>query len=376
MKKSSELLPSVVLPESLTDLPPLDPGHLGEMAQAAEAALLRQGESENTLRSYRSALRYWAAWYLLRYRSPIALPVSEAAVVQFIVDHAERVDGDGRLVCELPPVIDQALVGHGFKTKLGAPALSTLIHRVAVLSKAHQIGGAANPCEQPRVRELLSKSRRGYAKRGALPHKKPALTRDPLEALLETCDSSLAGLRDRALLLFAFASGGRRRSEVVAATMENTRREGAGFVFTLAHSKTNQFGDDRAENDKPVMGKAAHALTAWLATSKIKSGAIFRRVRRGGVIGEALTPAAVRDIVKKRCLLAGMEGEFSAHSLRSGFVTEAGRQGVPLGEAMAMTGHRSTASLVGYFRGHSSASRSSSLMDDLGSRAPPPLQPE
>lgn len=233
-----------------------------------------------------------------------------------------------------------------------------------MLSKAHQVEGVGNPCELPRVRELLSKTRRGHAKRGALPRKKPALTREPLEALLETCDASLSGLRDRALLLFAFASGGRRRSEVTAATLENTRREGAGFVFTLQHSKTNQAGAARPENDKPVAGRAAHALAAWLAASKIKSGAIFRRVRRGGVIGEPLSPAAVRDIVMRRCGLAGIEPEFSAHSLRSGFVTEAGRQQIPLGETMAMTGHRSTASLVGYFRQGSMVSASARLLDD------------
>jgi integrase len=350
MKQSSSLLPVVLVPAVAAELPPLDPAHLGAMAEAAEAALLRQGESENTLRSYRSALRYWAAWFALRYRQPIALPVPEAAVVQFIVDHAQRLDAEGHLVSELPAVIDQALVAARFKANLGAPALSTLVHRVAVLSKAHQVERAINPCEQPRVRELLSKTRRGSAKRGALPRKKPALTREPLEALLETCDTSLTGLRDRALLLFAFSSGGRRRSEVAAATRENTRREGDRYVFTLAHSKTNQTGAERPENDKPISGRAARALTAWLAASQILSGALFRRVRRGGVIGEPLSPAAVRDIVRKRCALAGLVGEFSAHSLRSGFVTEAARQQVPLAETMAMTGHRSTASLVGYFR--------------------------
>lgn len=358
------MLPVIAVPSSVEELPALDPTSVGGMAHAAEAALLRQGESENTLRSYRSALRYWAAWFALRYRRPIALPVPEAAVVQFIVDHAQRLSADGQLVSELPTVIDQALVAGGYKAKTGAISLNTLIHRVAVLSKAHQVQNSPNPCEQPRVRELLSKTRRGYAKRGALPQKKPALTREPLEALLETCDSSLTGLRDRALLLFAFSSGGRRRSEVCAATMENTRREGEGFVFTLSHSKTNQAGTDRPENDKPIVGKAAHALSAWLAASNIKSGPIFRRVRRGNVIGEPLSPAAVRDIVKKRCALAGIEGGFSAHSLRAGFVTEAGRQGLSLGETMAMTGHRSTTSLVGYFRQGKFAGRAGRLLDD------------
>jgi hypothetical protein len=48
--------------------------------------------------------------------------------------------------------------------------------------------------------------------------------------------------------------------------------------------------------------------------------------------------------------LAGLAGDWEAHSLRSGFVTEAGRQGVPSGEVMAMTEHRSVATVMGYFR--------------------------
>ncbi|MGM9488096.1 tyrosine-type recombinase/integrase [Ideonella sp. YS5] len=364
MLSSDNALPTSTAQPALAELPPLDPAHLGDMAQAAEAALLRQGESENTLRSYRSALRYWAAWFALRYRQPIALPVPEAAVVQFIVDHAQRVEPDGRLASELPPAVDQALVAGGYKGKPGSLALTTLVHRVAVLSKAHQVAGLASPCAQVRVRELLSKTRRGHAKRGALPRKKPALTREPLEALLDTCDASLAGLRDRALLLFAFASGGRRRSEVTAATVENTPRDGDGFVFTLSHSKSNQAGTERAENAKPIVGRAAHALAAWLAAARIKSGSIFRRVRRGGVVGEPLSAAAVRDIVQKRCLLAGLEPPYSAHSLRSGFVTEAARQRIPLGETMALTGHRSTASLVGYFREDIAQSRAARLLDE------------
>jgi integrase len=341
----------------------LDPAELGTLAQVAEAALLRQGESDNTMRSYRSALRYWAAWFALRYGRPIALPVPEPVVVQFIVDHAQRLDVDGRLISELPAAIDQVLVAEGFKGRLGCPALTTLVHRIAVLSKVHQLEEVANPCEQPRVRELLSKTRRGYAKRGALPRKKPALTREPLQALLATCDDSLTGLRDRALLSFAFASGGRRRSEVASASMENTRREGQEFIFELRHSKTNQSGVDRADNHKRIAGQAAQALSAWLRAAGIEGGPLFRRVRRGGVLGEPLSAAAVRDIVKKRCAMAGVGIAFTAHSLRSGFVTEAGRQGVSLGETMALTGHRSTASVVGYFRSDGKASLGARLLD-------------
>jgi predicted RNA polymerase sigma factor len=77
------------------------------------------------------------------------------------------------------------------------------------------------------------------------------------------------------------------------------------------------------------VGVAASALTVWLQAARITSGPIFRRVR-GSVVAEALEPQAVRAIVKRRAALARLKGNYSAHSLRSGFMTEAGRQNVPL----------------------------------------------
>jgi integrase len=337
-----------------TDVAPLDPEQLGPMAEDAVRALVAEGESENTIRSYRAALRYWAAWFGLRYAKPIALPVPVPAVIQFIVDHAERKTQAG-LGSELPEPIDLALVQGGFKTALGPPALATITHRLSVLSKVHQLNQAQNPCQDPKVRELISKTRRAYAKRGVRQDKKAALTKEPLEALLATCDESLRGVRDRALLLFAWSSGGRRRSEVTDATLENVRKVGErAYVFNLFRTKTNQAGSEREDSAKPLVGRAADALEAWLSRSGITAGPIFRRIRRGDRVAEPLSPAALRDIVKARAAEAGLPDDFSAHSVRSGFVTEAARQNIPIGETMALTGHASVATVVGYFRTASS----------------------
>jgi integrase len=294
----------------------------------------------------------------------VELPVATACVLQFIVDHAERISPKG-LVSELPTEIDQMLVQGGYKGKLGAMAHNTLVHRIAVLSKAHQLQQLKNPCHDPKVRELLSRTRKAYAKRGARPQKKDALTKDPLQAILATCDESLRGKRDRALLLFAWSSGGRRRSEVTSADMQFLKRISAtDFAYTLLYSKTNQSGVEQPENVKPVLGAAGIALHEWLQLSEITTGAIFRRIRKGGHLGEALSPAAVRSIVKERCALAGIEGDFSAHSLRSGFVTEAGRQNVPLADTMGLTGHHSVATVLGYFRSESAlVSRAARLFE-------------
>lgn len=66
------------------------------------------------------------------------------AVLQFIVDHAARTTAKG-LAHELPREIDAALVKAGFKGKSGPMALNTLVHRIAVLSKAHQLRELKNP---------------------------------------------------------------------------------------------------------------------------------------------------------------------------------------------------------------------------------------
>lgn len=348
--------------------PPGEMGHLTPAlspdSQQAVRELLQEGESANTQRSYQGALRYWAAWYTLRYGGAAALPWSPPVVMQFIVDHAQRATEQG-LSHELPASVDAALVAAGVKAKPGPMSLNWLIHRIAVLSKSHQMAGVSNPCEDPLVRHLLSQTRRAYAKRGQMPVKKDALTKAPLSALLASCDASLQGRRDRALLLFAWASGGRRRAEVSGADMRHLKRVGEeAYTYQLAFSKSNQSGQDRPENDKPIQGEAARALTAWLSAAAITSGPIFRRVLKGGRLGDGLSAAAVRDIVKKRCQLAGLDGQFSAHSLRSGFVTEAGAQGIPLTQTMAMTSHRSVATVMGYMRTQTEQARAAAnLMD-------------
>lgn len=154
--------------------------------------------------------------------------------------------------------------------------------------------------------------------------------------MLATCDDSLEGLRDRALLCFAFASGGRRRSEVATADLRDLRRIGdKGYIYRLEYSKTQQAGVTASSTpDKPVLDRAALALEEWLEAAGVS-------------VGPALSPAAVGEIVQRRARLAG---DFGGHSLRSGFVTEASRQGLSLPAIMQLTEHRAVSSVIGYFQ--------------------------
>lgn len=93
-----------------------------------------------------------------------------------------------------------------------------------------------------------------------------------------------------------------------------------------------------------------------MATAKIDSGNVFRRIGRWGTLSRrALDPQSVNAILKQRAEMAGLEpDEFSAHGLRSGYLTEAANRGIPLPEAMEQSRHRSVQQASSYYN---SASR-------------------
>ncbi len=234
----------------------------------------------------------------------------------------------------------------------GRHSLATIARRLASLSKAHQLAsGEPNPCRDPRLRQVLSDLRRVAAKHGVRPRKKRALTADLLERLLATCeqDKGIMGDRDRALLLVGWASGGRRRSELAAMRFGDLEAAPGGYLLHVRRSKTDQAG---AGLTVPVLGRAAAALRKWLSVSGIQYGPLFRATDKGGwrVKATGLAGRDVERIIRKRAQLAGLEPEeFGGHSLRSGFITEAGRRGIPPGAAMALSGHCSSRVFNGYF---------------------------
>jgi len=333
--------------------------YLGIEARRAAEAFHFEGQSPNTRRTYETALLYWGAWFALRYGKALQAPVAAAVVTQFILDHVQHnplaapSEASSLLPASqtsqhaLPLGMDQLLVAGGYKSKPGPWSLATIETRLAALSRAHDMF-IANPLRSPAVRRLMSAVRKIHARCPPEQQRSRPLaaTRSVMHALLATCGDDLIGIRDRALLLFGFSSGGRRRSEITAATLENVRREGDGFVYELQHLQANSF--------KPVQGTAAAALESWLQElfrAKITRGQIFRRILNGQ-IHEPLKDAAVRDIIRRRAQLADRPlGNLTAHSLRSGFVMESGRQNIAISDAMAMTGHRSVQTFISYYRG-------------------------
>ena len=189
------------------------------------------------------------------------------------------------------------------------------------------------------------------------------MTRDVLDRLLATCSSDrLADTRDLAILLLAFASGGRRRSEVARLRVEQLSEEPAVpldprdprsptlhcLAIQLGRTKTGNADD---EGRVFLVGPPVEALREWLQRADITNGPVFRAIDRWEAIEErALTPQSINLIVKRRCAMAGLEArEFSAHGLRAGYLTEAARRGVALPEAMRQSQHRSVQQAASYY---------------------------
>jgi site-specific recombinase XerC len=272
----------------------------------------------------------------------------------------------------MPAAVLHGLVQSGCRASTADLSASTISQRLAALSHFHTKLGIKlgrpipNPFHANQVKVALANARRANAKRDLSTNKKQPLDAEALSKLLETCDESLRGVRDRAILCFAFASGGRRRSEVSCADMKHlTRTPDGNYRYDLVLSKTNQSGEHRDDRQKPINGMAALALSAWLSGANISRGRIFRSIGPTGNLSKSISDSAIFSMVKQRAAQAGLEPrDFSPHSLRSGFVTESVRRNIPMLEAMQMTGHVTTRQFAAYYRAKDvSNSPAASLLD-------------
>jgi integrase len=300
-----------------------------------------ESQSENTIKAKKQDLRYWRA-YLSAKGYGISEPITETTMIDFALDHAFG----------LPDELEDRLT-RGFAKNPGRYRFSTIKRRIFNLCsvlKMHALKegkGLVNPYGM-RLANCLSKLEKNDDILGPKKAHK-AVTLSILKEMLATCSDTLLDCRDAALLSLAWASGGRRAGEVVELLYDDIYEEDGEYIIDLYKSKTNQEG---RSDKRMVRGQAARYLREWLYWSGVKSGPLFRRVLKGGNISaEGLNRQTVRYIVKQRVEMCGYDPmDFTAHSLRKGFVTEAIRQDVSFYDLMALTGHTSINTVKKYYQ--------------------------
>jgi len=325
--------------------------------------LAKTGTGPNSLRALASDLAYLEAWSRASTAAPLAWPAPETAVLRFVAHHlwdeAERAKNPDH---GMPDAVADILRAEGRLRARGPHAPATVRRRLALWATLHRWRSLEGPFGAPAIRNALRLSIRA-ADRPPARKSAGAITRDILDQLLATCGRGRAiDLRDRALLLLAFGSGGRRRSEIVRLKLDDLEErepvaadpeapEGPTLPVLAVRLRRTKTSSADAGESALIVGRPVDALRAWLEFSKIDSGPVFRRVDKWGNIGAAaLDPQSVNAMIKSRCAAAGLDPrEFSAHGLRSGYLTEAARAGVPLPEAMQQSRHRSVQQAARYY---------------------------
>ncbi|WBU52872.1 tyrosine-type recombinase/integrase [Paracoccus sp. SCSIO 75233] len=309
--------------------------------------LYRRGTPENTLRAWERDLAYISAWKRTAFAAPLAWPEAEEVALRFVLDHSvDLTDSDG----EARAVAD-ALIAAGLRRTLACPAPATLDRRIASWRAFHRMRNLPSPFEAPLIRQARGRARRAAA-RERTPKSAHPITRQVLEAMLATCDGSHRGMRDRAVLMLGWASGGRRRSEIAGLNVDDidAREFTEKGLIRIRLLSTKTTGPERAPR-LPLKGRAARAVLGWIGLARLDNGPLFRPISLADrPLPRRITPDGIRGIVRHRLELAGYPPDFaSAHGLRSGFLTQAARDGAPIAAAMQLSLHRSVQQAQSYY---------------------------
>ena len=278
-----------------------------ELVQAGRAPLVRPSPARGTHEAYERDWAGFVAWCeRVRPTVPSAhpLPASDATLSLWLSHHAHL-------------------------------ASATLGRRLAAVRFEHARAGC------PLGRHALPRTRAAIRvhklARGAGPISRAAAATEPVTARMVAAvtvrerNGMLAplALRNRALLLVGYETA-LRCSELVGIRLEHLVRTSAGVRIAVPFSNGDPADHGawvellrRPGSDLcPVA-----ALWAWRATLGRDEGPLFialRRARYTGALGSRpLSARSVARIVSRAAKLAGLEGRFSAQSLRRGAIVDA-----------------------------------------------------
>lgn len=233
----------------------------------------------------------------------------------------------------------------------GGLKVSTLNIRLASISMAHRLNKLPDPTKDESVAMVMAGIKRTI---GVRPKQKAALIRDGLEKIVSVIPDTLAGIRDKAILLTTWASAS-RRNEIAQLNIEDLKFTQQGVTLLIRWSKTDQEGVGE-EKPIPYLTKESicpvRALRKWLADANITKGPVFRKIDRWGKVSKnRLHPQVIALLVKKYTSAIGLDSkEYSGHSLRAGLITQAALDEVDVLGIQKVTHHKSLDTLIKYER--------------------------
>ena len=180
------------------------------------------------------------------------------------------------------------------------------------------------------------------------------MTLDDLKKIVSVLSQSvrLIDIRNNALIQLGFF-GAFRRCELVTIKWEDVTFSKEGIEILISRSKTDQSGEGEVVaipngNDAVC---AVRALKLWQDYSGLSEGYIFRGILKSeNILQHAIKSNQVNLIIKKIANDCGLENadDYSAHSLRRGFATEAAKHNAPFQSIMRQGRWRHEGTVLGY----------------------------
>ena len=294
-------------------------------------AYVARASAASTIRAYRSDWRLFTAWCASRGYRP--LPATPEVTGAHLAEIAE--------------------IGTAFSA--GRPlSKASIERRLAAIVFVHRAAGLEPPTTQTGAATLTTMMRGiRRAKRADKPGNKRPADADVLRDIIRgiTGDTMLE-LRDRALLTMGMM-GAFRRSELVRIRVEDITPHPRGLTVLIPFSKGDLGG--AGQSVAILEGRRIEPVRhyhAWIEAAGISEGRVFRRLTpHGRVTDTALSEQSVALVMKKRSAAVGYDPAlFAGHSLRAGFLTEAGRTGATLFKMKEHSRHKSIEMLSAYVR--------------------------
>lgn len=283
------------------------PNKMSKLDWQKSLSRLEGAYAESTFRSYRSDICGFIAWCELKKRRPF--PATPKLIADFVTEDAKRCSA------------------------------ATIKRRLAAIGKIHRLMKLENPIADEDVKLAL---RRALRKKPTRPKQALGLNRKLRDQLINACDNTLTGKRDKAIIAVGYDTLS-RRSELISLNVEDLIISGSSAKLIIRRSKNDQLGLGRVAH---ISSKTFELLRDWLNVANITEGPIFCAIKHGNVSYTSLHPHSIGLIVKKAAKAAKLSTaeieNLSGHSMRIGAAQDMMTSGLDILPIMAAGGWKTT----------------------------------
>lgn len=291
---------------------------------------MEEGGRDNTRETYKARWKAFANWCAQNGRTP-GPPTTEENLVSFVDYLCRKVD-----------------------PKTGRPTdPGTIRLTIAAIRKTNARAHYPDTPNQDAAIERYADHRYAWDEAGHTQRSSPPLDLERIRQMLTVCPAdTLAGLRDRVLLLLGYYMRA-RRSELARLRISDVQFIAPTLVLAVKRvSKNTKVGDEPGgkeyEIDDPTTLGALRLYHAALNDlgQKAPHLPLLRSVDQWGHLGkinkkgQGITPVAINTVVQRIAARAKLDvaDTVTAHGLRAGVPTDLGAKGFSATDIKGMTG--------------------------------------